>query len=368
VLGQRSARDRIAADADLSSSLRWIRCSTGDPLNTCSILNCVDTAASKRGDVILTESAEHQSAATGLELSGQPLKASEGFLQNLWQKGEGEACGLTLDEFRDVLATLGKKHNYGLAPGVEANAKDVEGFFASLHAAEVVLAHACARGREAAWERFLREYRTFLTQTAIAITGSSSLGQELADSLYAELYGLRELDGERRSPFASYSGRGSLRGWLRTTLVQRWRDHHRRTHREAPLDEVDCPESESPLPDPVAPSLVARALEKTLGELSAENRFLLSAYFLDRQALLQVARTLNVHEATASRRLSRLLNEIRKQLVATLQHNGLSRRAAEEALGTDPRDLEINLRGLLQSSQLAPFSEKGEKTAPADAP
>ncbi len=324
----------------------------------------MDTAASKRGDVILTESAEHQSAATGLE----SLKVSDKFLQELWRTGEGEACGLTLDEFRGVLATLGKKHNYGLAPGIEESAKETEAFFASLHAAEVVLAHACARGREAAWERFLREYRSFLTQTAIAITGSSSLGQELADSLYAELYGLRELDGERRSPFASYSGRGSLRGWLRTTLVQRWRDHHRRTHRETPLDEVDCPESESPLPDPVEPGLVAKALEKTLGDLSAENRFLLSAYFLDRQTLLQVARTLNVHEATASRRLSRLLDDVRKQLVATLQKNGLSRRAAEEALGTDPRDLEINLRGLLQSSQLAPFSKKGATTAPADTP
>jgi RNA polymerase sigma-70 factor (ECF subfamily) len=39
----------------------------------------------------------------------------------------------------------------------------------------------------------------------------------------------------------------------------------------------------------------------------------------------------------------------------------LSKRAAEEALGNDPRDLEINLRALLQSSQTTSFSEK---TAP----
>jgi RNA polymerase sigma-70 factor (ECF subfamily) len=36
----------------------------------------------------------------------------------------------------------------------------------------------------------------------------------------------------------------------------------------------------------------------------------------------------------------------------------LSKRAAEEALGNDPRDLEINLRALLQSSQTTSFSEK----------
>jgi RNA polymerase sigma-70 factor (ECF subfamily) len=36
----------------------------------------------------------------------------------------------------------------------------------------------------------------------------------------------------------------------------------------------------------------------------------------------------------------------------------LSKRAAQEALGNDPRDLEINLRALLQSSQTSTFSEQ----------
>jgi hypothetical protein len=36
----------------------------------------------------------------------------------------------------------------------------------------------------------------------------------------------------------------------------------------------------------------------------------------------------------------------------------MSRAAADEALGTDPRDLEINLRSLLQASQPEAFPEK----------
>jgi len=36
----------------------------------------------------------------------------------------------------------------------------------------------------------------------------------------------------------------------------------------------------------------------------------------------------------------------------------MSRRAAEEALGADPRDLDINLKKLLQSSQSDAFQEK----------
>jgi RNA polymerase sigma-70 factor, ECF subfamily len=73
---------------------------------------------------------------------------------------------------------------------------------------------------------------------------------------------------------------------------------------------------------------------------------------------LQIARLLRVHEATISRRLKRLTSDLRKQLLHHLQAGGLSKRGAEEALGADPRDLEINLRELLQSSQTAAFSNK----------
>ena len=103
---------------------------------------------------------------------------------------------------------------------------------------------------------------------------------------------------------------------------------------------------------------LARAITSTLQRLSAEERFLLCSYFLDRQPLAQVARVLHVHEATISRRLKRLLTDLRKRLLQQLQAGGLSKRAAEEALGNDPRDLEINLRALLQSSQTTSFSEQ----------
>ena len=46
---------------------------------------------------------------------------------------------------------------------------------------------------------------------------------------------------------------------------------------------------------------------------------------------------------------------------ADLQRGGLSRRAAQEALGADPRDLSVNLKKLLQNSQTETFQEQ---TAP----
>ncbi|HTB95818.1 MAG TPA: sigma-70 family RNA polymerase sigma factor [Terracidiphilus sp.] len=326
------------------------------------MLKAVSTAAPEPDELLLSEKLETQSATSPLSsLSTDQLPGS---LQNdLYQRADAGTCGLTTDEFARALSFVGLKHNFGLPAGLTASPHQIEAFFTGLHLPELALAQACALGCEAAWEIFLRKYRGFLTQTAIAITGSSGLGQELADSLYAELYGLRAREGERRSPFASYSGRGSLQGWLRTTLVQRFHDHHRRTHRESRLDELEFPAPESVQPA-AAPdnSLLALAVSDTLRALPAESRFLLAAYFLDQQTLLQIARALQVHEATVSRRLTRLVADVRKHLLADLHHRGLSKRSAQEALGTDPRDVEINLRASLQATQVQPFSEQEAST------
>jgi RNA polymerase sigma-70 factor (ECF subfamily) len=286
-------------------------------------------------------------------------------VDELWRAAEAEACGLSLEEFSIVLAATGQRLNYGCTPGVGHDLAGRAAFFRSLHLSELALAHSCALGREEGWRRFLGLYRASLIQTAVSITGSASLGHELADSLYAELYGLRQAGGERRSPLSSYSGRGSLLGWLRTTLVQRFRDHHRRTWRETPLDSVDNP-APAPNPIPAALAQLTSAVARTLRDVAAEDRFLLAAYYLDRQTLLQIAQTLHVHEATISRRLKRLAGNLRKRLLDNLESSGLGKAAAEEALGADPRDIEINLRALLQTSQTSAFSNQKDPTAPSD--
>ncbi len=321
----------------------------------------VDAASSKPDDLALPGPASAQAApamAPVLHFAGAPPL----LLEELWKQAESESCGLTRDEFGQALAGVGAKVNHGLPAGRIADLGQKTAFFRGLHLKELALAQGCALGREPAWERFFRLYRSSLTQAAIAITGSATLGSDLAGSLYAELYGLRAVEGQRRSPLASYTGRGSLMGWLRTTLVQRFRDHHRRTHREEPLDavEIEGVDRGAAQPDQATAPMaaLAEAVRQTLQCLCAEDRFLLAAYYLDRRTLLTIARTLGVHEATVSRRLKRLLAEARELLLKNLCAGGMSAAAAEEALGADPRDLEINLRALLQHSKGAAFSEE----------
>lgn len=280
-------------------------------------------------------------------------------LDELWRECDAEDCGLERGEFKRILLDVGGAQNFGLSDGAAASRQDQAAFFRGLKISDVVLARACAAGKERAWERFVAMYRETLTRAAIAITGSETLGRELADQLYGELYGLTTRDGERRCPLDSYRGRGSLMGWLRTTLAQRHVDHYRRRHREEPLEEMDAPAPEGEAGKTAAElTVLERAVEAALKGCAAEERLLLAAYYLDGRTLLEIARVLQVHEATVSRKLKRVCEEMRKQVVKNLQGTGLSRRAADEALGADPRDLDVNLKKLLQHSQTDAFQEK----------
>jgi RNA polymerase sigma-70 factor (ECF subfamily) len=286
------------------------------------------------------------------ELSG--LSADE-----FWQAADAGAVELTKDELAGVLLAVGSKYNYGLPPGACATRAQIAAFWRSLQLQDLALAHACALGRDAAWQRFMELYKEPLTQAAIGITGSASAGHDLADSLYAAMFGLTERDGERRSPLSYYSGRGSFKGFLRTTLAQRHVDNHRRTARETSLPAVELAAVPvAPAPAPEVLLRLGNSLAAALGGLDPEDRFLLSAWFLDRRTLLDISATLRVHEATVSRRIGRLTARLHKELLANLQASGMSKAAAQEALGTDPRDININLRSVLQNSRSAAFPEQ----------
>jgi RNA polymerase sigma-70 factor (ECF subfamily) len=280
----------------------------------------------------------------------------------LWRGCDAARWGLTREEFQQILVDAGTEQHFGLAGAASATpatAKQQAAFFRGLCVADLALARACARGNERAWEHFIAVYRQPLTRAAIAITGSETLGRDLADQLYAELYGLNERDGQRRCPLLSYRGRGSLMGWLRTILAQRHVDHYRRTRREEPIEEFDAP-APDPLPQTQARelSLLEQAIAQAVSGRDAEERYLLAAYYLDEQTLLEIAHVLGVHEATVSRRLHRATDQIRKQILKNLERHGMSRRAAQEAMGADARDVEVNLKKLLQNSQSEAFQEQ----------
>jgi RNA polymerase sigma-70 factor, ECF subfamily len=247
-----------------------------------------------------------------------------------WQAAEAGSVGLGKDELARVLLAIGVKYNYGMTPGNSATRTQVVAFLRSLQLRDLALAQACALGREAAWQQFMATYKEPLTQAAIGITRSATMGHELADSFYSAMFGFNGGDGERRSPLAYYSGRGSFKGFLRAAPAQRHVDSHRRTYRETPLPSDDLTAAPAAPTPPAADLLLllGDSLRATLGSLDSEERFLLSAWFLDRRTLLEISRTLRVHEATVSRRIGRLTTRLHQELLASLEASGMSRAAA----------------------------------------
>jgi hypothetical protein len=75
---------------------------------------------------------------------------------------------------------------------------------------------------------------------------------------------------------------------------------------------------ESALAERDAARAVEEALARALGTLDAEDRLLVKLYYFDGLRLKEAGAVLGVHEATASRRLTRLHAEVRRRVEAIL--------------------------------------------------
>ena len=210
----------------------------------------------------------------------------------------------------------------------------IEEFVKSLHLEDLALACACSEELEPAWEFFVSQYRQQLYSAARAILHASqnnddSRAHDLADSLYAELYGLSSKGNVRRvSLFQYFHGRSKLSTWLRTVLAQRYIDQIRNAGRTISLEsdgdaapqEMRHPVS-TPLPDPDSKVYLARldaALSAALISLQPRDRLLLAYYYLDELTLREISKRLGQHESTVSRQLERIRGQLRETVTQAL--------------------------------------------------
>jgi RNA polymerase sigma-70 factor, ECF subfamily len=297
---------------------------------------------------------------------GEASARLDSLLADIYVKSKSEACGLSRAQFDSILAEIARKY----LPA-DTTQNEICDFYSTLRVEELALARSCAIGNEHAWEVFLTRYREKLYEIAGYITKESSTARELADSIYADLYGTRTRDGQRASKLASYTGRGSLEGWLRTVMAQEHVNRYRRQRRLVSLDEEAEEGAQFATAEPeaaiVADPRVEAAVDEVLSALGPEDRFVLASYFLDERTLADIARTLGVHESTISRKLDKLAKSLRKQILASLGRRGMSRRQAQEALEVDVRDLRVNIRSrLAQETGGRAFSKKKAETPAGD--
>ena len=227
-----------------------------------------------------------------------------------------------------------------------------------MHLQDLALAQACSRGSATAWERFVSLYQKSLYATAVALVKSDTTARELSDSLWGDLFDASaSVNGTCSSKLASYSGRGSLEGWLKTVLTRRYLDQCRGQRHVVSLDDGLtairnlCIHNSPSLAESVSGEppwkLLNTALEEACARCTSEERFLLAAYFFDGQTLAALAQTLGIHESTVSRRIDRLILKLRRRIKQTLRETGMSARQIEESLHSGQTDLPLNIRGLL---------------------
>ncbi len=293
--------------------------------------------------------------------------------------------GVTADCFNaSLLKTIDKY--LAAASAAQPDSADVNSFLEQIQADDLFLALACANGNERAWWEFDQQHRSYLERVARHLAKTEVDAQEVIDTVYVELYGTRVVDGERVSKFSTYSGRGSLRGWLRTVIWHSLVDLHRASHDEVSLDEMTenvgegmahasfaeaAPGGEDEMIDHIAKERYRKAtvtaIETAFASLDDHEKLLLLFYHVENLKLREIARLVEnegsplrgwfqrksqtrsenpggrIHESTVMRWLeksyARVLQLFRAELSAK---NKLTREEIEICIGLATQDLAGN--------------------------
>ncbi len=257
---------------------------------------------------------------------------------------------------------------YLLKDDENASSKAIDEFCDGLQADDLCLIVACERGDEAAWTDLVSRFTTTVRSAARSASSNEDAAEDLAQSIWAELYGLRvRSDGKPSSKLAYYSGRGSLAGWLRAVVAQLAVDQHRKqsrlvqTEEDGDLDrlanDLDASEQmvsvgtvnpENAVSEKFAGAEMHKALERSFKELSDEDRLLVKLYYFDGLRLREAGAVLGVHEATASRRLTRIHSDLRQHVERILMgEKGWTKSETDRSFAEIAVHLDGDLEGLV---------------------
>jgi RNA polymerase sigma-70 factor (ECF subfamily) len=250
-----------------------------------------------------------------------------------------------------------------------ADAPAITAFLDGLHADDLCLVLACERGDQNAWNDLFEGYSATVRSAARSASSNEAMAEDLAQSIWAELHGLKTReDGTAAGKLGYYSGAGSLGGWLRAVVGQLAIDQHRRqaklvqAEEDSDLDRMVLATSEpdgshafqtsSSPEDLLAGHLAAADVEKALGralaEMADEDRLLMKLYYFDGLRLREAGAVLGVHEATASRRLTRIQGEIRRHVEEILmKEHGWTKSEAARSLSEVATHLQTEVEPML---------------------
>lgn len=264
-----------------------------------------------------------------------------------------------------IRAAVGK---YVLRDDPQAPPEVVKDFIDKLQADDLCLIVACEQGNQKAWSDLVERFSATVRSAARSASSNEEGAEDLAQSIWAELHGLRvREDGKPAGKLAYYSGRGSLAGWLRAVVAQLAVDQHRKqsrlvqTEEDADFDRIiqqgqdentwsghgEAVNPELEFSKKLVGAQMQKALANSVKQLSAEDRLLVKLYYFDGLRLREAGAVLGVHEATASRRLTRVHADLRQQVERTLIEEGWTKPETEQAFSEVGLHLEADIEPLL---------------------
>ena len=275
--------------------------------------------------------------------------------------------GLTADELRPRVESALRKYIFNDNP--DASRTDIKQFVDDIRADDICLIIACERGDEKAWEHLVSNFDSTVKSAARKVSANNEDAEDLASSIWAELYGLRQdAEGNKKSKLAYYSGRGSLAGWLRAVVSQLAVDEYRKTSRFVQVEENrefenlveessnnsdnhnivhHAANPEEMLTNESSSRDVSLALKHAIEALEGEDRLVMKLYYFDDLKLKDIGAMFGYHEATASRKLVRIQTEIRKSVEKKLRaDHGWSESEVKRCLSETASKLGITVEKL----------------------
>lgn len=291
--------------------------------------------------------------------------------------------GISHETFRAAVRTAVEKYLLNQENGSAPTPEQIRAFLGELQTTDLYLALACARGNEHAWWEFDQGYRRYIERIAHHLASAETDAEEVIDSVYVELYGTRIVNEVRQSKFATYTGRGTLRGWLRTVVWHAVIDMHRARHDEVSIDDwtesggemhdrpgwrAEARGGEGAMVDKITReryrAATVAALDKSLATLDDHEKLLLLYYHVEGLKLREIARLVEqpasplrrwfqrqskrrinvpesrVHESTVMRWLEKVYGKVLESFRSELQErSGLSDAEIEMCVEMATEDL-----------------------------
>ena len=218
-----------------------------------------------------------------------------------------------------------------------------------LHAADLYLACACALGVHGAVDAFEKVFGRDLDRAIRRLTASS----DAAD--VAQIVRERLFVGQPSRPakITLYSGRAPLRYWVRVVA--------QRSTRSAGRKRVEAPIGDGALLERVADGdveeqvmrahlrhLYKASFERAFAGLEPADRTLLRLHYLDRLGIDALGRMLQIHRASAARRIATTREKLREATLAIVREQaGMSEAALASAVRLLRDELDLSIERVL---------------------